>query len=124
VPHVTTTYWVMVRNDAGTCIDRDSVTIKVKCDDIYMPNAFYPENNATSDYTRLFGPRNVSLDLKYFRIFNRWGQQVFQTNNIRDRWDGTFKGVAQPSGNYVWIIEGNCPNGEAIHKTGNVFLAR
>jgi len=123
VPHVTTTYWVMVRNETGNCVDRDSVTVSVKCTDIYMPNAFSPTAQS-DDYTRLFGPRNVSLDLEYFRIFNRWGQLVFETRDVSYRWDGKFKGVAQPMDTYVWVIRGKCPNGQLMEKKGNVTLLR
>jgi gliding motility-associated-like protein len=123
VPHVTTTYWVMVRNETGNCVDRDSVTVSVKCTDIYMPNAFSPTAQS-DDYTRLFGPRNVSLDLEYFRIFNRWGQLVFETRDVGYRWDGKFKGVAQPMDTYVWVIRGKCPNGQLMEKKGNVTLLR
>jgi gliding motility-associated-like protein len=44
-------------------------------------------------------------ELKYFRIFNRWGQLLFETKNTKDLWDGTFKGVRQPFGTYIWIAE-------------------
>jgi gliding motility-associated-like protein len=88
-----------------------------------MPNAFSPTAQS-DDYTRLFGPRNVSLDLEYFRIFNRWGQLVFETRDVGYRWDGKFKGVAQPMDTYVWIIRGKCPNGQLMEKKGNVTLLR
>ncbi|MBL7755447.1 MAG: gliding motility-associated C-terminal domain-containing protein, partial [Chitinophagaceae bacterium] len=123
VPHETITYWVMLSNSSGTCQDQDSVIIRVKCTDIYMPNAFNPQS-AQSEYTRHFGPRNVSIDLNYFRIFNRWGDMVFSTNDVSYRWDGTFQGKPQPAGTYVWVLEGKCPNGEWIRKSGNVMLVR
>jgi hypothetical protein len=123
VPHETITYWVMLSNESGTCISRDSVTIRVKCTDIYMPNVFNPQA-PQSEYTGNFGPRNVSIDLNYFRVFNRWGQLVFQTEDVSYRWDGKYKGEPQPAGTYVWVIEGKCPNGEWIRKSGNVLLVR
>ena len=123
VPHVTTTYWVLLRNETGACTDRDSVTVRVKCTDVYMPNVFNPESLG-GEYTRNFGPRNVSLDLDYFRIFNRWGEMVFETRDVGYRWDGTYKGRPQPVGNYVWILRGRCPNGETMEKKGNVLLVR
>jgi len=123
VPHESTTYWVFLRNETGACTDRDSVTVRVKCTDVYMPNAFNPESPG-GDYTRTFGPRNVSLDLDYFRIFNRWGELVFETRDVGYRWDGTYKGRPQPVGNYVWILRGRCPNGETMERKGNVLLVR
>jgi gliding motility-associated-like protein len=39
------------------------------------------------------------------RIYNRWGQTVFETSDLVGRWDGTFKGEAQPDGVYTYTIE-------------------
>ena len=122
VPHITTKYWVLLSSDGGGCIDRDSVLVTVKCTDIYMPNAFNP--SGSGEYTRVFGPRNVGLDINYFRIFNRWGELVFESHDNKDRWDGKHNGKEQPMDTYVWVIDGKCPNGQAVRKSGNVMLVR
>lgn len=122
-PDGTTTYWVFLTDGSGNCVDRDTVTIFVKCTDLYMPNAFNP-HSLNSIATQTFGPNNVSIDLEYFRIFNRWGQQVFHTNNVSERWDGKLNGEPQPVGTYIWVLKGKCPNGDWFEKKGTVFLAR
>ncbi|MFZ4752740.1 MAG: gliding motility-associated C-terminal domain-containing protein [Chitinophagaceae bacterium] len=122
-PDGTTTFWVFLTDGSGNCIDRDTVTVFVKCTDLYMPNAFNP-HSLNSIATQTFGPNNVSIDLEYFRIFNRWGQQVFYTNNVSERWDGKFNGEPQPVGTYIWVLKGKCPNGDWFEKKGTVFLAR
>lgn len=123
VPHVNTTYWVVVSNSNGSCVDRDSVTIRVKCTDIYIPNAFNPESRG-NEYTKFFGPRNVSLDMEYFRVFNRWGELVFESRDVGYRWDGKYRGEPQPVGTYVWVIKAKCPDGQYLEKKGNVLLVR
>jgi len=120
VPHETTKYWVVLSNDWGTCVGRDTVEVRVTCDDVYMPNVFSPE----SQEDKLFGPKNVGLEYNYFYIFNRWGEQVFTSYRNNERWDGKYKGVEQPTGVYVWIIEAKCPNGQWIRRKGNVTLVR
>ena len=62
--------------------------------------------------------------LKWFRVFNRWGQLLFETNDPRQRWDGSFKGVKQPADTYVWIAEAEGLNGEAILRRGQCVLLR
>lgn len=123
VPHVNTTYWVVLSSEDGSCLDSDTMTVRVKCTDIYIPNAFNPESR-DNEYTKFFGPRNVSLDMEYFRIFNRWGEMVFESRDVGYRWDGKFKGVPQPVGNYVWVIKAKCPDGQYMEKKGNVLLVR
>ncbi|MEZ5045946.1 MAG: gliding motility-associated C-terminal domain-containing protein [Chitinophagaceae bacterium] len=115
------TYWVKLSSAQGGCEDRDTMQIHVKCTDIYLPNAFNPRSDVDNNH---FGPRNISIELKYFRIFNRWGEMVFSTNDVGQRWDGTYQGKAQPMDTYIWTIEGKCPNGEWIQKKGNVTLVR
>ena len=58
----------------------------------------------------------------YFRIFNRYGQLVFETNQWLKGWDGSFQGKLQPMGNYVWILKGKDKNGKVIEMKGTVLL--
>jgi gliding motility-associated-like protein len=62
--------------------------------------------------------------LEFFKIFNRWGQIVFETTDPNKKWDGTQNNIELQPGNYVWIIDGYCNNGKRIRKQGNVLLAR
>lgn len=43
--------------------------------------------------------------VQYFRVYNRWGQQVFSTNSLIEGWDGTIKGVKQTTGTYPWMLK-------------------
>ncbi len=93
-------YTLSVSNSCGT----DSSAIKVMpglCT-LVMPSAFTPNGDGRNDVFRVKYPFSVTV----FRmvIYNRWGMQVFQTNNIGEGWEGTFRGAPQPAGTYVWYI--------------------
>jgi gliding motility-associated-like protein len=109
--------------DIAGCRGYDSVWVKTY-DGItfYVPNAFSPNGDGINDVFRPIPVGIVSTDL--FRIFNRYGQLVFETNQWMKGWDGTYKGVAQAVGNYVWIVKGKGRNGKIIEMKGNVVLVR
>jgi gliding motility-associated-like protein len=116
-PPQTTTYYLQGK-DAGGCIGQDSVTVyfvKEGEQKLFMPNAFTPNNDGLND---LFKPIFTGPATKFdFKIFNRWGQLVFQTSTVGKGWDGTFKFRAQPKDVYVYYItaEGGC-NGKFEQK--------
>jgi gliding motility-associated-like protein len=64
------------------------------------------------------------VEVKYFKVYNRWGQEVFQTNEAGKGWDGTLKGSPQPSENYSWILECVGKNGNVIKQSGRSLLIR
>jgi gliding motility-associated-like protein len=107
------------------CMIRDSVFIEVEsCDanSVFMPNTFTPNGDGINDK---FFIRSKSLtSLKYFRIFNVWGELVFQTNNLNEGWDGSTNGKINETGVYVYELEGKCQNGYDIKKTGNITAVR
>jgi hypothetical protein len=119
-----TTQFILMVEDKIGCRDYDSVTIYVKFGtDFYMPNAFTPNGDGLNDN---FGPAPMGgiAELDFFRIYNRWGQLVFETRNITQRWDGTFKGKAQDTDNYVWELRGRNRMGQEKFLKGNVLLIR
>ena len=62
--------------------------------------------------------------MKYFKIYNRWGQQVYNTNVPGNGWDGTIKGAPQPAETYSWILECIDKTGETIKLSGRSLLIR
>ncbi len=117
------TYYLTVTNADG-CSSIDSVLVSVPCDDINLPNAFRPGSSYTSGNG--FGLLNEQLiKINYFRIFDRWGQEVFSTTDPQGRWDGTIKGKDAPLGVYVWEVDANCANTqERFRRSGTVTLIR
>jgi gliding motility-associated-like protein len=72
---------------------------------IHVPNAFTPDG---TEFNNTFYPvfqSEVKLEEYKFQVYNRWGEVVFSTNDYKEAWDGTYKGLLCPSGTYVWVIE-------------------
>ncbi len=90
--------------------------------DIFVPSAFTPNGDGKNDLEKPI-PIGV-LNLDYFNIYNRFGQLLFTTSQIGDGWDGTFNGVNQPAGTYVYMIQGANYLGKKIFKKGTVVLIR
>jgi gliding motility-associated-like protein len=117
-----TYYYFRVANNDG-CKRFDTVAVRTFCGEVHLPNAFNPSSNITAN--RTFGIENNQLSkIEYFRVYNRYGQVVFETTNAFARWDGVFNGQAQPQDTYVWLVEGICNNGRKVKRSGNVLLVR
>ncbi len=113
---------VLATNQAG-CQETDTVKINVFIGPAYYcPNAFSPNGDGTNDIFRAIQVGMASTE--YFRIYNRYGELVFATNQFMKGWDGTFKGKPQLNGAYVWAIKGKDRNGIVVEKKGTVMLIR
>jgi len=88
---------------------------------IFVPTAFTPNSNGVNDKLRPLG--NLS-SIEYFRVFNRWGSMLFQTNESGAGWDGKYKGIDQPSDTYTWMLSGKSADGESLKISGKTFLIR
>ena len=62
--------------------------------------------------------------INYFKVYNRWGQLLFETKEMGKGWDGTLSGQLQPAGMYVWMIEVVDFNKNVIRKKGTSVLVR
>ena len=107
-----------------SCYDIISTEVEVKYDIIYdVPAAFTPNGDGINDKLSFlaFGIEDFA-----FKIFNRWGEVVYSTNNMSDAgWDGTWRGAQQPIGVFVYYISGmNMATKIPVIKTGNVTLLR
>ena len=120
-PPVNTRYYVEAITEGG-CKTRDSIDIYVRLESLIdIPNAFTPGGGVNNVLQII---RRGDATLKNFSIFNRWGNKVFETTNIDEGWDGTFKGSMQPMGVYVFMIEAYTNKGTKFYKQGNVTLIR
>jgi gliding motility-associated-like protein len=107
----------------SSCVTNDTLQVRVfNQRNVYLPNTFTPNNDGVNDIFRI-NPVGIS-EIKYFRIFNQWGVQLFETNNIAQGWDGKLNGVNQPLATYVWVIEAVDVTGKAIRQSGSVTLLR
>ena len=123
-PFKTTTYYVKVAGSNG-CTVKDSVTVAVdvtKAIGTYpVPSAFTPNNDGKNDCFGLKnwgGTRSLQFD-----IFNRWGQRVFSASDATQCWDGTFKGIQQPPGGYIYQIKATTVCG-TVSRKGIMMLIR
>jgi gliding motility-associated-like protein len=92
-----------VTNNTLNCSDstRKTLTVLDHCF-IAVPTAFTPNNDGLND---TFSPHNaLKADNLIFKVYNRWGQLVFESENWRDRWDGKINGTVQATGVYVWML--------------------
>jgi gliding motility-associated-like protein len=116
------TYTVTASTPTGCTATASIKIVGVTVSDIVVPNAFTPNGDGHNDVLRvhLIGIK----DFKYFRVFNRWGEQVFSSANEGVGWDGTVGGNAQPMGTYVWMALGFDFSGRAVERRGTVILVR
>lgn len=94
---------VAMATSADNCTTSDSVYVAITdCNEaIFLPNAFTPNGDGQND---IFKVLSRCVTMHSFRIFNRWGELVYETSDINQGWDGTFKGAAQMPGVYVYTV--------------------
>lgn len=117
-----TNYVIKITNDAG-CILNDSLNVLIFDQaDFLVPKAFSPNNDGRNDKLLFAAPGIESF--QYLRIFNRWGNLVFETSNLSVFWDGSFKGLPQPAEVYSWFAEGISKSGNKIQRNGQTLILR
>lgn len=119
----TYTYVLTGTNEEG-CLARDTINILVvSTGRIFVPNAFSPNGDGVND---VLMPRIIGYsEINYFRIFNRYGQQVF--SSARDNypgWDGTLNGQQSDIGVYYYIIDLKDAEGRNVQQKGDITLVR
>ena len=116
--------YVTATNPYG-CHITDSVELKVVgCDSkmVFVPNTFTPNGDGRND--KLF-VRGIGLKaLEYFKVFDRWGVMVFETQDISEGWDGQINGKPGDMATYVYVLKGICTSGSIVEASGNVTLMR
>jgi gliding motility-associated-like protein len=122
------TYTVIIKNGNCSAPARNNAVLQVQACIIigqskaFVPEAFTPNQDNTNDQLRPYF-KNVT-ELKYFKVFNRWGQMVFQTNKIDEGWTGDLKGQPQPSETYSWMLEYINHEGKTVRESGTTILVR
>jgi gliding motility-associated-like protein len=107
----------------GGCVTVDTLLVQiVEKAEIIVPTAFTPNGDGLNDFLRPV-PLGVK-EIRYFKIFNRWGGLVFDSRAANPLWDGTFKGMKQASQSYIWMAEGVSISGEIINRKGTTVLIR
>ena len=125
-PKQTTEYALEVRNE-GDCLAKDHLTIYVVCNqgNLFIPNTFSPNGDGMNDR---FYPRGKGVFMvKSLRVFNRWGELVFErlnfnANDASAGWDGKYKGKTLSPDVFVYVCEIVCDNNQLLSYKGDVTL--
>jgi len=115
-------YTIEIKTGSG-CLTVDTQVVKtVKQADVYVPTAFTPNKDGLNDVLR---PIFMGIkELHYFRVFNRWGQLLYERKTELPGWDGTVNGAPQGSQVVVWMVEGVGLDNRLITKKGTSTLVR
>jgi gliding motility-associated-like protein len=120
-PDSTTTYHITV-TDSNGCTGQDFITIFVIGGfSIYIPNAFTPNGDLHNNIFYVYGENIFDFTL---RIYNRWGEVIFESKDIANGWDGTYKGSPLPIGTYVYLVEFTGESGGPEKRAGKLSLIR
>ena len=87
-----------------------------------IPNIISPNGDGNNDLLEI--KYEGIADINVFRIYNRWGELIFETNNPDTKWDGTFNGKPLNPGVYVYYLEGRCLSDEPFTIIGNVTVLK
>jgi len=118
---------VIVTNIYG-CVARDNISISTFCKNsqVFVPNAFTPDGDGLNDILMV---RGKGIFVTNFRIFNRWGELVFQKTNFNPNdkqygWDGKVRGIPANADVFVFTAEVVCDNGIKYTYKGNTTLLK
>lgn len=120
-PLVTTTYTLKVTNPQG-CIATDDVVITVVPYCVKPMEAFTPNGDGINDLW-LITNGNCLVSAKA-QVFNRYGAKVFESNDYKNTWNGTYEGKPLPDGTYYYVITYKLVNGRTVYLKGNVTILR
>lgn len=121
-PTETTTYYVTVVNENG-CTKTDQVTVTIEwiCSDLFIPNAFSPNDDGQNDLFRIYGSCVKEV---FMEIYNQWGERIFEDSGASPYWDGTYRGEKLNSDVFAYSTKIILVTGEEIFRIGNVSLVR
>ena len=132
-PNVTTTY-ILTVTDTNGCTNTDSVTVfvidkkidSVKCGELFIPTAFSPNGDGQNDVLYVRG--NCIKDFS-LTIYDRWGEKVFETNDIAKGWDGNYKSGSDSKQSmstavFVYYLTATLSNENKISRKGNISLVK
>ncbi len=122
-PRQTTVYNITAERLANCPITKTSTVAIKNCTEIvFIPNAFTPNNDSRNDIFKA----STFRALQYYQlvIYNRYGQKIFESNNLSTGWDGTFKGSKQPTGGYTYRCSYRFAGGLQRSEAGYFILIR
>lgn len=102
---------------------KDSVTriVNIRNEQLFFPTAFTPNGDGLND---TFKPGGIGMKTYHLTIYNRWGQKIFETDNIEEGWDGTYKGETVDTETYIYTCDARGRSGKLYTYNGNITLLR
>lgn len=97
------------------------VTVTGNPGDLFIPNAFTPNNDGKNDVFKVYGSALKGAEI---RIYTQWGAQIFETSDNTTGWDGKSKGADQPVGVYIYVIKIRMQDEDTFIKKGTINLIR
>ncbi|MFK7772850.1 MAG: gliding motility-associated C-terminal domain-containing protein, partial [Saprospiraceae bacterium] len=128
-PFQTTTYSIMIIDGNG-CSAEDEITVQVDENiPVYIPNAFSPNGDSQNDKITIFGNAELIEEVQIFRIFDRWGELVYQEENFQPNdpgngWDGNLNGKPLNPAVFVYFAEVRFIDGSVKQFKGDITLVR
>jgi len=123
-----TRYTITLTPADGTCPTVDTLLVQIQDtptnlkSSLHVPNAWSPNGDGHND--KLYPLTINIIELKYFRVYNRWGQLMFETSTLGVGWDGTYNGQPQVMDVYTWTVEATGLDGVHYKQAGNAILMR
>jgi gliding motility-associated-like protein len=116
-------YWVQISNASCTVSDSIEIMGDLGGGMVYLPNSFTPNHDSKND---VFNAVSSSLTSLHMQVFNRWGQLIFETQDIYQGWDGKYKGAIVPGDVYVVriIYTTSCAGDQEFEKIQHVNVIR
>ncbi|MFN8287186.1 MAG: gliding motility-associated C-terminal domain-containing protein [Chitinophagales bacterium] len=117
-------YLVTVSEQNGTATCYGTATLHVDIAEeqpVFVPNSFTPNGDGNNDMFLIYGQDIKTVDLK---IFNRWGELVFETTNPLFGWDGTYRGQQQQNSVYTYYVNITFLNNKKLERKGTITLIR
>jgi gliding motility-associated-like protein len=117
---------MLVAESKYGCIDSLFVENAIRIDtmsQVWMPNAFTPNGDGLNDVFKPKGFGYSDLDFS-FKIFNRWGEKIYESNDFDEGWNGTFRNQLCPNGIYVYQLAIKLASDEMKYLDGQVTLIR
>ncbi|MEA3447209.1 MAG: PKD domain-containing protein [Bacteroidota bacterium] len=118
-----TVEYTVIATDSNACFSPDAtVIVEVRSATVDVPKAFTPDGNPPNNEVHVNG---IGLkELVEFKIYNRWGELVFETTDLEKGWDGSYKGNPQNADTYVYIVKARTFDGRILNKKGQILLIR
>jgi gliding motility-associated-like protein len=114
-------YYFKGTNAAG-CFSVKALEVKVT-PVVLVPNSFTPNGDVKNDRF-VYNAGGKFKELSFFRVFNRFGQEVFRANSLGASWDGTFNGKLMENGTYVWMLKATDWLNKVHTAQGTILLIR